>query len=107
MVAPTAPGVTDWERAYRRLEREYAVLPRTGLPRGSKLRRFWYWASEDWFDYDWADRVPDWLADPIIDLVARPAAWLCCLVHNHTPFTEMDNRTIVCAICRKRLGTHE
>lgn len=89
---PSHSSPTDWEAAYHRVKREYEVMPRVGLHVGHRLLALWH-RTEDW---------PVWIAawvEPVI-------AWLACAVHNHTPFTDMDNHTIVCAVCTKRLGNH-
>ena len=86
---------TDWKKVHERECAERATLRRTGFPRKSRLRKLWWWYDDVMWLPEWLDECVGWLIEKTI-----------CLVHNHTPFTEMDNRTIVCAVCRKRLGEH-
>lgn len=85
-------------KPHKRIENEYQTLRRTGFPRKSKLRKLW-WAYEN---MSWPSWLPEFLDDVAHWLVTRTI----CLVHNHTPMTEMDNKTIVCAVCGKKLGEH-
>jgi len=85
-----------WEKALKRERAERATLRRVGFPYKSPLRKVWRW-------YD--DVM--WMPEPLDEAVFNVIAKTICLVHNHTPYTEMDNKTIVCAICRKKLGEHE
>lgn len=94
----------DWEGAYRRVQREYEVLPRTGLqerrtPSGRidvdsrpVLHRLWL-RSDDW---------PIWISTVAEPVLAR----LICLVYNHTVMTDMDGQTIVCVVCHRVIGKH-
>lgn len=84
--------MTDWERAYKIRDAEHGSLRRAGIKRRHRLLRLWH-ATDEW---------PCWAAAWTEPVIARVA----CLVHNHTPMTEMDGRTIVCALCGRVLGTH-
>lgn len=101
----TSVGVgRNWEAMCRRVQREYEVLPRTGLherrtPKGAidvaarpLLHRLWL-RSDDW---------PLWISAAAEPFLAR----LICLAYNHTVMTDMDGQTIVCVVCHRVLGKH-